>query len=105
MSKEDPVELEIPETVTDARQAVEVLRAFIADGALMLSLNAEAFGERVGDWGRLLGEIGQHIARSAALQGVATEHEALAEVRKGFDATIMQSTAAMTGAVRGRSTH
>ncbi len=105
MSKEDPVELEIPETVADARQAVEVLRAFIADGALMLSLNAEAFGERVGDWGRLLGEIGQHVARAAALQGVSTEHEALSEIRKGFDAAIVQSTAAMSGAVRGRSTH
>lgn len=105
MSKNDPVELEIPDTIAEARQAVEVVRAWIADGSLMLSLNADAFSDRVDDWGRLLGEIGQHIAHAAALQGSMKEHEALQALRQGFDETISQHQPAMSGKVRGRSTH
>jgi hypothetical protein len=105
MTKHDPIDLEIPEGVPEAKQAVEVVRAWIADGALMLSLNADAFSDRVEDWGRLLGEIGQHIAHAAALQGLAKEHEALQLLRQGFDETIGLHQPAMSGKVRRRTSH
>ena len=103
--KDEPVELEVPDGVPDADQAVELLRAWIADGALMLSLNADAFGDRVIDWGRLLAEIGHHVARSANLQGQMSEHEALQAVRKGFEETYPRQQGAMSGKVRGRVNH
>jgi hypothetical protein len=108
--KEPPIELEIPGDVPKADQAVELIRAWIADGSLMVSLNAEAFGDRVGDWGRLLSEVSAHIAKAAALQGHMSETEAEAVVRKAFTtagivvAGSPQSSGA-EGQIRGRTKH
>ncbi len=104
-TKDDPIELDIPDGVPEAEQAVEILRAWIADGSMMLSLSADAFADRVVDWGRLLGEIGHHIARSAELQGHMKEHEALQALRQGFDDTLPRHQPAMSGKVRGRVNH
>lgn len=104
-TNEDPIELDIPDGVVDAEQAVELVRAWIGDGALMLSLNADAFGDRVIDWGRILGEIAHHVARSAKLQGHMNEHEALQAVREGFDSVMRTSQPTMSGKVRGRVNH
>lgn len=104
-AQHDPIELEIPDGVPEADQAVELMRAWIADGAMMVSLNADAFGDRVGDWGRFLGEIGQHVAHAASLQGYMPEHEALQAIREGFETTLPQHQPAMSGKVRGRLNH
>ena len=101
----DPIELDIPDGVAASREAVELLRAWIADGSMMLSLNADAFGDRVGDWGRLLGEIAHHVARSAHLQGHMKEHEALQALHQGFDAIMSTNQPTMSGKVRGRVNH
>lgn len=108
--KEAPVELEIPDEVPKADQAVELIRAWIADGSLMVSLNPDAFGERVGDWGRLLSEVSAHIAKAAALQGHMSEAEAESVVRKAFTtAGIVVSgspaTSGPEGKIRGRTKH
>ncbi len=103
--KQDPIELDIPDGVPNADHSVEVMRAWIADGSLMLSLNADAFGDRVIDWGRILGEIAHHVARSAKMQGHMNEHEALQAVREGFDATLRMAQPTMSGSVRGRINH
>lgn len=105
ISSNDPVELDVPDGVPAAKEAVELLRAWIADGSMMLSLNADAFGERVIDWGRLLGEIGHHVARSAHLQGHMKEHEALQALHQGFDAAMRSGQPTMSGKVRGRINH
>jgi Domain of unknown function (DUF5076) len=103
--KDDPIELDIPDGIPDADQAVELMRAWIGDGSMMLSLNADAFGDRVGDWGRILGEIAHHVARSAKLQGHMSESEALQAVHSGFDAVMHANQPSMTGKVRGRINH
>ena len=103
--KEDPVELEIPDGVATGNQSVEVMRAWIVDGSMMVSLNADAFGDRVIDWGRILGEIAHHVARSAKLQGHMSEAEALQAVQNGFDSTMLANQPAMSGKVRGRVNH
>ena len=101
----EPDELDIPDGVPAATEAVELLRAWIADGSMMLSLNADAFGDRVIDWGRLLAEIGHHVARSAHLQGHMKEHEALQALQQGFDTTLRANQPTMSGKVRGRVNH
>lgn len=103
--KDDPVELDMPDGISDAKQAVEIMRTWIADGSMMLSLNSEAFGDRAIDWGRVLGEIAHHIARSAKLNGHMNEHEALQAVRNGFDAALQSAQPTMSGTVRGRVSH
>ena len=103
--KRDPIELDIPDGVVEADQAVEVMRAWIGDGSMMLSLNADAFGDHLIDWGRILGEIAHHVARSAKMQGHMNETEALQAVREGFDATMRANQPTMSGKVRGRVNH
>jgi hypothetical protein len=85
-ANEPPMELEMPDGVANAGQAVELIRAWVADGALMVSLNADAFGDRVQDWGRLLSEVAEHAAKAAALQGLMTQGEAEAVIRQTFTA-------------------
>ena len=90
------LELDIPEGVPEAEQAVELIRAWIADGALVVTLNGEAFGDGLHDWGRLLAEIGRHIARASALDGHMSESESLADIRKSFVAAIAADGAAVS---------
>lgn len=82
-----PQELDLPDGLDEAEQSVELIRAFIADGALRVALNADAFGDRVSDWGRLLSEIAEHLAKAAARQGHMSESEAEAAIRQTFTAS------------------
>lgn len=105
LEKSDPVELDYPDGVADVRQAVELLRAWVGDGDLLVSLNTDAFGPRVDDWGRLLAEIGHHVARAAALRGDLSGQDALAAIAKGFDERLRNQGETRTGRQRGRVTN
>jgi hypothetical protein len=102
---EQLLELEIPEGVPEAEQAVELIRAWVADGALVVTLNGEALGDRLQEWGRLLAEIGHHVARASSLNGDKNESQSLAAIRKGFDAALPVRDTASTGRIRRRVTH
>ena len=99
------LELEIPDGVPEAEQAVELIRAWVADGALMVTLNGEALGNRLQDWGRLLAQIGHHIARASEINGQMNEIQSLAEIRKGFDAMLPVNEPTLSGKVGRRVTH
>jgi len=103
--EELPIELEPPDGVEEAETAVEVLRAWIGDGALLVSLNSSAFGDHVEDWGRLLAEIGHHVAKSAALNGYMQEDEAQAALREAFTSSFETAAAGMSGRLKGRTEH
>ena len=105
MEEELPIELDPPEGVDEANSAVEVLRAWIGDGALLVSLNASAFGEHVEDWGRLLAEIGHHVAKAAALNGFLDEDEAQATLREAFASSFETTAASMSGKLKGQTKH
>ncbi|MBN9248342.1 MAG: DUF5076 domain-containing protein [Hyphomicrobium sp.] len=102
---DDLLELEIPDEVPEADQAVELIRAWVADGALVVTLNGEAFGERLEEWGRLLAQIGHHVARSASMNGETGEQRLIAAVRKGFDEAFPKNELAVYSKARKRVTH
>lgn len=102
---DDLLELEIPEEVPEAEQAVELIRAWVADGALVVTLNGEAFGERLEEWGRLLAQIGHHVARAASMNGETGDQRLIAAVRKGFDEAFPKDELAVYGKPRKRVTH
>jgi hypothetical protein len=102
---ERALELEIPDGVPEAQQAVELIRAWVADGALMVTINGEALGDQFQDWGRLLAQIGHHVARSSALSGQKAEQRSLDEIRKGFDTMLPGNASKLSGKVRRRSVH
>lgn len=100
-----PIELDIPDTVHEAAQSVEVLRAFVADGTLAVALNIGPFGSNVQDWGRVLAQIAHHAARASSLNGDMREHEALAAIRQSFERTFAANQPTMSGEVKGRVQH
>ena len=105
MEEELPIELEPPDGVEEAETAVEVLRAWIGDGALLVSLNSSAFGDHVENWGRLLAEVGHHVAKSAALNGYMQEDEAQVALREAFTQSFETAAASMSGRLKGRTEH
>jgi Domain of unknown function (DUF5076) len=105
MEEELLIELDPPDGVEEAETAVEVLRAWIGDGALLVSLNASAFGEQVGDWGRLLAEIGHHVAKAAALNGYMPEDEAQAALRDAFLSGFETTATGTSGRLKGQTKH
>jgi hypothetical protein len=81
----DPVleQLAVP---PDAQEAggKEILRAFIVDGGLSVSL-VRAFDDP-STWGLLLVDIARHVARMFASESGLTEDEALRQIHDMFQA-------------------
>ncbi len=102
----EPEELELPDGVHDAEMALEVLRAWIADGGLHVIFNPETFAHDVSEWGRLLGDIAQHIAHAVELDGQMGRDEALRAMAEAFQGSAGRSDPAqMSGRIKGRVEH
>jgi hypothetical protein len=99
------LELDVPDGVPEAEQAVELIRAWVADGSLAIALNSDAFGPQLEEWGRVLAQIGHHIARAASLSGEIVEERSIEALRKGFDASFPKSDLLSFGKTRRRVTH
>lgn len=98
-------ELDPPEGIQGAEEAVEVLRAWIADGSLHVTFDPETFSHDVSEWGRLLSDIAVHVANAVALDGQMTFQEALTAVHEAYDQGITEQHPEVTGKIIGRSTH
>ena len=105
MSDETEHELDVPDGITDAETAIEVLRAWIADGALHVIFDPNTFAEDFSEWGRLLSEISHHIAQAAAMEGGINEEDALAAIRDGYINGLETWEGMREGQIRGRTTH
>lgn len=103
----EPEELELPDGVHDAETALEVLRAWIADGGLHVIFNPETFSHDVSEWGRLLGDVAQHIAHAVELDGQMGREDALAAMLDAFKRGIGRAgdPDVMTGRIKGRVEH
>lgn len=101
----DPVELDPPADALDAKSAMEVMRAWIADGHLQLAFQSDTFNHDVSEWGRLLAEITHHIARGVALSSDLTEREALTVVVEAYERGIRGVAGISTGSLKGRVRH
>lgn len=99
-------ELELPDGVLGAEQALEVLRAWIADGGLHVIFNPETFSHDVSEWGRMLADIVQHIAHAVELDGQMTQAEAQAAIMEAFKIGIASGDApTRSGRIKGRVEH
>lgn len=105
MVDEEPVELELPDGVHDAEEAVEVLRAWIADGSLHVVFDPETFRGHVPEWGRLLGDIAHHVAHALTLDGQAGDTAAIETIREAFNECLAREAPRMSGGIRGRTEH
>lgn len=98
-------ELELPDGVRDADDAVEVLRTWVADGTLCVIFDPETFRHDASEWGRLLSDIAHHLAHAIELDGQMSSNEAIAAIKTAFEAGIQGEAPAMTGRIKGRTTH
>ena len=83
MSDETLHELDPPPDATE-RGGHEVLRCFVVDGGLSVSLR-RSFDE-AGTWGVLLADLARHAARVYARETGLGEDDALEAIRTMFDA-------------------
>ena len=100
-----PEELEFPDGVVDADQAVEVLRAWVADGTLQVIFDPETFRHDVTEWGRLLSDVAQHVANAVEMDGQMNRKEALDKIHDAFDLNMQSDDVAMSGRIKGRTEH
>lgn len=101
----EPSELDPPEGIEGAEQAVEVLRAWIADGSLHVTFDPETFSHDVSEWGRLLSDIAVHVANAVSLDGQMSFEEALTTVHQAYDSGVSNQHPEITGKIVGRATH
>lgn len=98
-------ELELPDGVHEADEAVEVIRAWVADGALHVIFDPETFREEVSEWGRLLSDVVHHISHAVELDGQMSRHEALSQIHAAFDQGLSTNAVTMQGRIKGRTEH
>lgn len=103
--RDDVSELDPPEGIQGASEAVEVLRAWIADGSLHVTFDPETFSHDVSEWGRLLSDIAVHVANAVALDGQMSFKEALTAVHEAYDSGVTEQMPSVTGKIIGRPTH
>lgn len=77
-------ELAIPFAAHEAEQASEVLRAWIIDNGLHVSLQRGFDDPAV--WGVLLTDIARHVARIFETENVCSQEEALEKIKEALDA-------------------
>ncbi|MGD9785291.1 MAG: DUF5076 domain-containing protein [Hyphomicrobiaceae bacterium] len=103
---DEPMELELPDGVHDAEEAVEVLRAWIADGGLHVIFNPQTFSHDVSEWGRLLADVAQHIAAAVELDGQMSRADAVQAMREALERGMgVGASAQMAGHIKGRVEH
>lgn len=105
MNNEMPDELDLPDGVAEAEDALEVLRAWVGDGALHVIFDPECFRHDVSEWGRMLSDVAHHIANAVELDGQMDKMDALAVIRQAFEAGISSESVTMSGRIKGRTEH
>lgn len=105
MTDERVQELDIPDGALSAKDAIEVLRAFIGDGALHVIFDPETFRHDVSEWGRLLSDVAHHVAKAVAMDGQMSESQALQALHAAFERGVGVNPVTVTGAIKGRVKH
>ena len=90
-----PNQLEPPHAVFHDPKAGEVMRAWIVNSGLSLSLHAMAFG-KAETWGHVLAGVAQQVASTCAEMGHGTAASNLEDIRKALSADLAKATGQMS---------
>jgi hypothetical protein len=90
-----------PEDAIDHAEAVEVLRGWIVDGDLQVSLAFEAFGNEPEIWGQLLAETAVHIADAMSAEGYGDRKVLLERLQSSLLSHLERPYPDLHGNVRG----
>jgi hypothetical protein len=89
-------ELPIPEDVPNAKEAAELLRAWVVDGALHCTVSPLAF-DSASTWGILLADVARHVAYALQQEGLAKPFDVLDGIRVMFNEELENPTAEPAG--------
>lgn len=80
-------ELEIPDGVVGDAKAFELVRAWVADGELHVSLQMGGWDDPAA-WGTVLADLARHVARFYEAQKRLDPEETMERVRSAMDAEL-----------------
>jgi Domain of unknown function (DUF5076) len=89
-----------PDDAVDHDEAIEVLRGWVVDGDLQVSLAFEAFGNRPELWGQLLAETAVHIADAMSAEGYGDRKKLFAKLQASLLANLERPYPGLHGTVR-----
>jgi hypothetical protein len=89
-----------PDDAIDNDKATEVLRGWVVDEDLQVSLAFEAFGNNPELWGQLLAETAVHVADAMSAEGYGDRQSLFAKLRASLLANLDQPYAGLHGTVR-----
>jgi hypothetical protein len=89
-----------PDDAIDNNKATEVLRGWVVDEDLQVSLAFEAFGNNPELWGQLLAETAVHIADAMSAEGYGDKQSIFTKLRASLLANLDQPYAGLHGTVR-----
>ena len=94
----DPREIPIPPRALEDPDSRELVRAWVANNALHVSLNVGNWGddEAIG-WGVLLSDIARHVAAAIDQQDLGDPDEVIARIREVFNKEMDEPTADTNG--------
>ena len=88
--------LDLPPAAAKSRDAVEVARIWVADGAQHVTLRPDAWDDPFA-WGILLVDLARHLAQASGQAAGRDPEETLQRIRLGFDAEWAHPTDEPTG--------
>jgi len=83
-------ELIIPESTKTDLKAQEILRAWVANGNLHVSLSVETWNDPTA-WGIVLADLAKHVAKAYQLHKQLDEAETLKRIKAVMDAELPSS--------------
>ena len=94
-----PEELPVPPNVLSDRNACELIRAWVAQGGLVCSLNPTAWPKDQAPiaWGILLSDVARHVGDALHQSFGIEKAEVLARIRGVFDAELDRPSADAMG--------
>ena len=98
-------ELEIPPAATRDENSVELIRAWLAEGANWISLNPHLFKNRDFEeehaWGIFLADTTRHLSNALALESGKNQEETVKQIKKAFIEELEEGTSSVAGGFLG----
>jgi hypothetical protein len=89
-----------PEDVVAATEAVELIRGWVVDGDLQVSLAFGSLGNNPAVWGRLLAETAVHVADAMASSGYGDRDALLAAIHTSLLDNLHTPRAGLHGSIQ-----
>lgn len=90
-----------PDDAVDSNDAVEILRGWVVNQGLQVSLGFEVFGDRSEVWGQLLAEIVSHLADAMSAKNFGDRDAIFHRIKMSLLEHLENPDPGLTGTVHG----